>query len=97
MLSHHHHNPAQILSSNPDIDHPKQMINIRRDQLTHVVNQASNVCGLTCSCTREESKYCQLRAAFDSFPGVKKLAKSNWVPGDACPYQTFELEESDLQ
>lgn len=60
-----------VISSNPVLG-LKQMINVDRVQLAHIITQASRVCSLTCSCTREESKACTLRHAFDVMPGVKK-------------------------
>lgn len=75
----------------------KQMFNVDRDDLYHIINQAAKQCGLECSCTRQESKMCRLRYALDNIPGVKRMAKENWVTGDGCPYQIFEVDERDAE
>lgn len=93
MISNNINDTDIYLSSRPDLDHPKQMINVDSVQLVNIINQASRVCSLTCSCTREESKMCMLRRSFDTMPGIRKIAKASAVTlGDACPYQAFELD-----
>lgn len=83
------------VSSNSDPT-VKQMMNVSADALMDIMNQSLRVCGLTCSCTREESKMCQLRRAYEQIPGVKKLARANFVAGNDCPYQMMEINEEAI-
>lgn len=71
----------------------KQYLNVQRPYLNHIINQATKQCSFECSCTREQSKMCQLRHALDTIPGVKAAAKEQWTVGDSCPYQMFGVEE----
>lgn len=80
------------ISANP-VCGDRQMINIDRQHMQHIVNQACRGCDYTCTCNREESRMCELRRALDCVPGVKKQAKQDWNDHTKCPYQMFEMED----
>lgn len=69
------------------------MVNIRLDDLLHICNRAMEQCDFVCTCTREESKQCQLRRALEVVPGAKEAAKEI-ARKDAgrCPYRGMEME-----
>ena len=68
-----------------------QWTNVEQSVLNRIVNQASRMCAMDCTCTREQSKRCELRRAFDNVPGMKEAAKVGLFSGDdACPYLLFE-------
>lgn len=69
------------------------MINIALEDMLHICNRALETCEMVCSCTREESKHCRLRAALDCVPGAKEQAKER-ARADAskCPYKGIEME-----
>ena len=77
------------LSSNP----VPPMVNIRLEDLLHICNRAMEQCDLCCTCTRDQSKDCLLRRAFDQVPGCKDTAKK-YARKDAtsCPYRGMEME-----
>lgn len=66
-------------------------ININRDAMMHIVNRAFEACEF-CTCNREQSKVCQLRAAYNNVPGVKAAAKENSKDPDRCPYAGLVME-----
>lgn len=69
------------------------MVNIKLDDLIHICNRAMEMCDMCCSCTRDQSKDCVLRQAFDLVPGAKQAAK-DVARKDAtrCPYMGMEME-----
>ena len=69
------------------------MVNIKLDDLIHICNRAMEYCDMCCSCTRDQSKECVLRQAFDLVPGAKQAAK-DVARKDAtrCPYRGLEME-----
>ena len=68
-------------------------INIRQEDLLHICNRAMEMCDMCCTCTREESKQCELRRALELVPGVKEQGKEI-ARKDAtrCPYRGMEME-----
>ena len=68
-------------------------VNIRHDTLMHICNRAMEMCDMCCTCTREESKQCELRRALELVPGVKEQGKES-ARKDAtrCPYRGMEME-----
>lgn len=74
-------------------DYVPGYVNIRLDDLLHIYNRAMEQCDMLCTCTREESKACQLRRALELVPGVKEQGKQ-YARTDAtrCPYRGMEME-----
>lgn len=73
-----------------------QFTNIRQEDLSELVTAASLNCAATCLKTREESKRCRLRKAFESIPGLKKIAKQSAIGLGECPYMTMgEMTDDD--
>lgn len=74
-------------------DYVPGWVNIRLDDLLHICNRAMEQCDMVCTCTREESKACQLRRALELVPGVKDQGKQ-YARMDAtrCPYRGMEME-----
>lgn len=69
------------------------MVNICLDDLLHICNRAMEQCDFCCTCTREQSKDCDLRRAFDLVPGAKQAAKDNARRNpDKCPYRGMEMD-----
>lgn len=68
-------------------------VNIPMDNLLHICNRAMEYCDFCCTCTREQSKECQLRKALELVPGVKDQGKE-YARKDAtkCPYRGLEME-----
>lgn len=66
------------------------MINIDVDDLTHICNRALEMCAFSCACTREESKECRLRRAFEQVASssVEAVRQDH----TKCPYAGVELE-----
>lgn len=71
----------------------ESMVNIRLTDLLHICNRAMEQCDLCCTCTRDQSKECELRHALDLVPCVKQAAKEI-ARKDAhrCPYRGMEME-----
>lgn len=69
------------------------MVNVKLDDLLTLCNQAMGQCSWSCTCTREESKSCELRRALELVPGVKAQGKEI-ARKDAtkCPYRGMEME-----
>lgn len=69
------------------------MINIDVEDLTHIANRALEMCAFSCACTREQSKDCRLRQAFEQVCSASVEA----VREDAtkCPYAGLSLEVED--
>ncbi len=69
------------------------MVNICLDDLLHICNRAMEQCDFCCTCTREQSKACDLRKAFDLVPGARQAAKENARRNpDKCPYRGMEMD-----
>lgn len=75
----------------------QQWTNVEQSVMNKIVNQATRMCSMDCSCNRQDSKSCELRRAFDNVPGMKEAARSGvFADADMCPYYLFEaprLEE----
>ena len=74
-------------------DYKSGWINIKLDDMLHICNRAMEYCDFCCTCTREQSKECQLRKALELVPGVKDQGKE-YARKDAtkCPYRGLEME-----
>lgn len=46
-----------------------------------------------CAKTREESRACEVRRAFDAVPALKLAARQNNMGAEACPYVGLEVPE----
>lgn len=69
------------------------MVNICIDDLLHICNRAMEQCDFCCTCTRDESKQCELRKAFDLVPGARQAAKENArKDANRCPYRGMEMD-----
>ena len=69
------------------------MVNICLDDLLHICNRAMEQCDFCCTCTREQSKACDLRKAFDMVPGARQAAKDNArKDANRCPYRGMEID-----
>lgn len=79
-------------------DYVPGWVNIRLDDLLHICNRAMEYCDMCCTCTREESKDCQLRKALELVPGVKEQGKE-YARKDAtrCPYRGMEMQIDGLE
>lgn len=68
-------------------------VNIRLHDLLTICNKAMDSCSWSCTCTREESKSCELRRALELVPGVnaqgKEIARKD---ATKCPYRGMEME-----
>ncbi len=72
------------------------MINICQDDLLRICNRAMEQCDFCCTCTREQSRDCDLRKAFDKVPGAKQAAKDNARSDTGkCPYRGMEMEADE--
>ena len=68
------------------------MINIDVEDLTHICNRALEMCAFSCACTREESKECRLRQAFEQV--ASSCVEAVRDDSTKCPYAGtgFEIE-----
>ena len=68
------------------------MINIDVEDMTHICNRALEMCAFSCACTREESKECRLRHAFEQVASSSVEAVRE--DPTKCPYAgtSFEME-----
>lgn len=70
------------------------MVNIDVEDLTHICNRALEMCAFSCACTREESKECRLRQAYEQVCSASVEAVRE--DPTKCPYAGLSLEvESD--
>lgn len=69
-------------------------LNVSYDVLNTVCAQALSACDL-CMKTREESKRCHIRRAYDMIPAMKLAAKQNSMDAAQCPYVGLEVEDED--
>lgn len=80
-------------------DYVPAYINVKLDDLLHICNRAMESCAWSCTCTRDQSKACELRRALELVPGVKESAKEI-ARKDAtrCPYRGMEMDidEEDI-
>lgn len=66
------------------------MVNIGIEDLTHICNRALEMCAFSCACTREESKNCRLRQAFEQVCSASVEAVRE--DPTKCPYAGMSLE-----
>ena len=69
-------------------------LNVRYDVLNTLCGHALSACDL-CVKTREESKRCQIRRAYDTLPAMKLAAKQNSMDATQCPYVGLEVEDEN--
>lgn len=74
-------------------DQVPQYTNIRHEYLKEIVRQASKQCDLECTKSREQSKQCPLRKAFESIPGMKEAARINANDAEHCPYTMIQTPD----
>ena len=65
------------------------MVNIDLEDLQHIANRALETCEMVCTASREESKTCRLRRAFEQVPGARDGLRTD---ESKCPYACAELE-----
>lgn len=63
--------------------------NIRTEDLSEITKAATANCAATCMKTRDESKYCPLRRALETIPGMKEAARDQAFGLNGCPYMTI--------
>ena len=66
------------------------MINIDVEDLTHICNRALEMCAFSCACTREESKECKLRHAFEQV--ASSSVEAVRMDATKCPYAGAEFD-----
>lgn len=66
------------------------MLNISADDLSHICNRALEMCAFSCACTREESKNCRLRHAYEQVASASVEAVRE--DPTKCPYAGLSLE-----
>lgn len=66
------------------------MVNIDVEDLTHICNRALEMCAFSCACTRDESKECRLRQAFEQVPSACVEAVHD--DPTKCPYAGMSFE-----
>lgn len=69
-------------------------LNVSYDVLNTVCAQALSACDL-CMKTREESKRCHIRRAYDMIPAMKLAAKQNSMDAAQCPYVGLEVLDDE--
>lgn len=74
-------------------DQVPQFTNVRHEYLSEIVKQASKQCDLECTKTREQSKQCPLRRAFENIPGMKEAARANANDAEHCPYTMIQAPD----
>ena len=71
-----------------------QWTNIKQTDLSTIINQATRMCSLDCTCSREQAKRCELRKALDTVPGMKEASRSAFDQDDCCPYLIFSVPDA---
>ena len=72
----------------------KSNLNVSYAALNAICGQALSACDL-CMKTREESKRCHIRRAYDMIPAMKLAAKQNSMDAAQCPYVGLEVLDDD--
>lgn len=67
-------------------------VNVSYKHLARIVASALDTCELSCTMTREESKSCPLRRAYECVPGMKLAARQNSKDATRCPYSGLGIE-----
>ena len=67
-------------------------LNVNYDALNAICGQALSACDM-CAKTREESKRCHVRRAYDMIPTMKQAARQNSMDAAQCPYVGLEVLE----
>lgn len=67
-------------------------LNVSYNVLNTLCGHALSACDL-CMKTREESKSCPVRRAYDMIPAMKLAAKQNSMDAAQCPYIGLEVDE----
>lgn len=63
--------------------------NVRTEDLSEITKAATANCAATCMKTLAESKYCPLRRALETIPGMKEAARDQAFGLNGCPYMTI--------
>lgn len=71
------------------------MINIPIEDMVAISNRALEMCAFSCSCTREQSKECQLRRAFEQV--ASSCVEAVRDDPTKCPYAGTGFEIDDLE
>lgn len=67
-------------------------LNVRYKTIDAICGQALSAC-FFCDKSREESKRCEVRKAYEAIPVLKLAARQNASGQEACPYQGLEVPE----
>lgn len=86
-------NGAECLIVHDENMAPPMTVVVGTKHMAEIINQATRVCALTCTLTRDQSKTCPLRNAFDNVPALKKDARCRMFDGSMCPYYLYEIDE----
>ena len=82
---------AVTISAEPITTPEGGCINVRYNAINALCGQALHACDF-CAKTREESKSCEVRRAFDAIPALKLAARQSDMGAEACPYVGLEVE-----
>lgn len=81
---------TQLVSITVSSGRVPAMINIDVEDMEHICNRALETCELMCTCTREESKNCRLRHAFEQVAsGCVETIRQD---ATKCPYAGSKFE-----
>ena len=67
-------------------------LNVSYAAMNAICGQALSACDL-CMKSREESKRCEVRKAYEAIPVLKLAARQHATGQEACPYQGLEVPE----
>ena len=65
---------------------------MRYKAIDAICGQALSAC-FFCDKSREESKRCEVRKAYEAIPVLKLAARQNTSGQEVCPYQGLEVPE----
>lgn len=85
-------NLTVTLSASPIATPGGGCLNIPYNAINAICGHALHACDL-CAKTREESRACEVRRAFDAVPALKLAARQNNMGAEACPYVGLEVPE----
>lgn len=80
------------LSASPITTPGGGCLNIPYNAINAICGQALSAC-FFCDKTREASKTCEVRRAFDTIPALKLAARQSNMGAEACPCQGVEVPE----
>lgn len=85
-------NLTVTLSASPIATPGGGCLNIPYNAINAICGHALHACDL-CAKTREESRACEVRRAFDAVPALKLAARQNNMGAESCPYVGLEVPE----